>query len=331
MLPTLLLLASSLGAGYGAVRAEAEARGALVRGDTAVLTGLAGELGCLTDPDPEDCAAGSTPPAAADPVVELVPVPALLLPPIGAAGPSLLLPRFPYGLDEPVVPALGVVLPQPAAGAWLRLALPAEQALPPPGPCEVRLLAQPSALGIQVLPWSAPPTGAPREAPAALPALAAARWDVRPGPLDRLQVLLPVALAGARIEGFESAAWAWVEAPAPLGDQPLPEPAWVAAAVERMRPAVGLCARAHFARQARRPRRDPPSLPGDLPEPEAVVALDAEGRVEDAVPLNGPWNDPDAAACLRANLRLLPPAERPGSLDVLRLGAAAAPPPPEAP
>jgi hypothetical protein len=324
MLAPLLLLASAPGADYDAVRAEAEARGALVPGDTARLVGLADEVGCLADPDPEDCAAGRVAPPPDDPLIELVPVPALAVPALGGAGPALLLPRFPYGLDEPVTPAFGTVLPQPPAGGWLRLDLP-PGAAPPPGPCEVRLLARPAALGVQVLPWRSAPRGAPTEAPSGFPASSTRIWEPPPGPLDRLQVLLPLELVGARVEGGAGVGWAWTDGPAPLADQPLPEPAWIEGSVARMRPAVGLCARALFAEQVRRPRYGPPALPGDLPDPLVFVSLDATGRVADSLALSSPWAALEPNGCLRANLLLLPPAVRGGSLDVLPLAGVTEP------
>ena len=309
----LLLATAAFASDYEVLRAEAAARGALLSGDTGVLIALAGEAGCLAAEDAEDCAASATP-VAGDPRIELVPVPALALPPMGGVGPSLLLPRFPYGLQDPVTLLLGPVLPQPPAGAWVRVALPQGTALSP-GPQQVQLLVRLDPIGPQVLPWA---STAPSVSPSGLPSLSAESWGTPPTPLDRLQVLLPAGIAALRLpEAPDPLDLAWPEVPPEVPTQPLPESAWVLAAAERMAPAIELCARAWFAQ--RPTRRHPPVVPPDLPDPRMFIQLDSLGRVADVVPFDGPWAAPEPAACLAANLRLLPPAERDGAVDVLLL------------
>ncbi|MFH1467338.1 MAG: hypothetical protein ABIO70_23345 [Pseudomonadota bacterium] len=313
----LLLVTAALASDYDVLRAEAQVRQALLRGDTGVLITLAGEDGCIAAEDPEDCAATAAP-VADKPLLELIPVPAIALPPLGDAGPSLLLPRFPYGLEDPVTLLLGPPLPQPPAPAWVRVAVPDGVALPP-GPHEVQLLLRLDPIGPQVLPWASP---APAEAPSGRPEVVADGWGTTLTPPDRLQVLLPARIAAIRLLlASGTVDLAWPEAPPQIHTQPLIEPAWSLAATQRMLPAVSLCAHAWFAHRARRPHGGPPIPPADLPAPLLAVLLDPLGQVQDAVPIARPWTAPEPAACLRANLRLQPAAERGGAVDLLLLSA----------
>jgi hypothetical protein len=285
-----------------------------------VLVGLAGELGCLAAEEREDCEAGRLPPPVPSPLVELVPVPTILIPALGEEPAQAILPRFPYGLADEVTPVLGAVSPAPAPGAWVRVALPpgaADRA----GPAEARLLLRVDPAGVQVLPCADPPDPQPVERPEALPALSAEVWPgIQAGPAVRREVLLPAGLAALQVlQGAEILGEAaWPEAPPPLLEQPLATPAWSRTAEERLGPAAGACARAWIADHLRHPGRDPVLLPPALEAPLLLLWSDARGRIHGVLPLNAPWTEPEPAACLQANARLLPPVAQARSFAVLR-------------
>jgi hypothetical protein len=194
----LALIATVLASPYQEARAQAELEDRLIPGDTAVLVGLAGDHGCTAAHDPEDCAALRREPPSGAPLVELVPVPALLLPSLGDQPASLLLPRFPYGLDEPVTPLLGPLLIGDPRASWIRVPLPPDADVAS-GHGVATLLLRPDATG-PVLELIAAPPGPPR-----LEALdahtRAAAWPQGPLPYSGTQVLLPLLLEALRFDG----------------------------------------------------------------------------------------------------------------------------------
>lgn len=289
-----------------------------------MLVGLAGELGCLAAHDPQDCEAMRITPSAAEPLVELIPVPAMVLPAVGGEPASLLLPRFPYGLGEPVTPVLGPLLVSNPRASWVRIPLPPE--LPAvPGAGLAWLLVAPSATGPSVEPFVEPPGPPPLEPLA--PGLPADAWPAQLMPYTRHQVLLPMLPVAVRVAGDDGplVELDWPESAPELVGQVLVEPAWVITAEQAMALATGMCMRAYYADSLRRPSRTPPVVPAQLRPPRLVVATDALGQLTDAVPLDRPWDAADPAACLRANAQLLHPAAAESAIAVLELSFPAVP------
>jgi hypothetical protein len=322
MLPLLLLAAAALAGPYQALRDQAEAEQRLVPGDTAVLVGLAGELGCVAAHDPEDCEAMRVrPPDSVQPLLELVPVPVVVLPALGDEPPSLLLPRFPYGLGEPVTPVLGPMGIEGSLDAWVRLALP-EGIEIESGHGEATLLMTPDPTGPTVQPFVEPPGPPPMLQ--LVGDLQAEVWPQRLAAFTRVQVLLPLRPVAIRLlhDGAAPLEIAWPEASPALAGQPLVEPGWTSRAVERLTTASGLCMRAYYASSLRRPSREPPVLPAHMTAPRLALITDEHGQVLDAVALDLPWSRPEPSACLRANARMLPPAPEGASLAVLPLSLA---------
>lgn len=323
-LPLLLLAAATAGP-YQALRDQAEAEARLLPGDTAVLVGLAGELGCTAAHDPVDCEAMRVlPPPSESVLVELVPVPCMVLPALEGAPPALLLPRFPYGLGEPVTPVLGPMdIPRPT-DAWVRLTLPEDTELQG-GPAEATLLLALDAVGPSVQPFVEPP-GPPPMQPL-LDHTQAEAWPLQLTAYTRVQVLLPMRPIAVQLQQEDSPAveLSWPEAPPPLAGQPLVEPAWSTQATDRLALAAGMCMRAYYAGSLRRPTKVPPVLPAHMAAPRLAVVTDEHGQVADAIALDHPWGLPEPAACLRANARLLPAAEAGSALSVLPLSLGPAP------
>lgn len=324
MLTSLLLLAPCLAATYGELRTQLEDQGRLLAGDTAALVGLAGEQGCVAAHDPMDCEALKLPPPSGEPVVELIPVPALLLPALASQPASILLPRYPYGLSEPVTPVLGPLQAPDPREAWVRLPLPPEVSAPT-GPARADLLLHPQPDGILVEPWAEPV--APEAPTQLVPELTAEAWPPSILPSTGLQVLLPLAPMAVSLkdtQGHALVELAWdQEAPA-LRGQRLVEPAWSEVATERLALAAEACQRAYQRPQRRRGGSNAP-LPLSLHPPLMVIELDELGRVQDAHPLGKPWLVPERIACLRANARLLPAAPAGPALTVITPGQPVAP------
>ncbi len=326
MLSPALLISAALASPYGELRATADSEQRLLPGDTAVLVGLAGELGCVASHDPVDCAALAEEPQTGDPLVELVPVPAMVLPPVGDRPASVMLPRFPYGLGEPVTPLLGPLFVEHSQASWVRVPLPADTAARF-GAGRAQLLLEPAEPGPVVQPFVEPP-GPPEVEVLDLDVQADA-WPLQLMPYTRTQVLLPTRLVALRVEDAQGVLvdLAWAEEEPPVTGQPLVEASWNPVAEQALATATGLCMRAYYASSLRRPRREPPVLPGDIRPPRLAVLTDPLGQVAWAVPLGPPWDQPEPSACLRANARLLPAAAVGSSLAVLRLGPRSAQPP----
>lgn len=324
MLTALLFIAALAAAPYEERRAQAAGEGRLVPGDTAALVGLAGDLGCIAAHDPEDCAAMRVAPPAGEALVELVPVPALVIPAAGDQPASLLLPRFPYGLGEPVTPLLGPLRIPDGQAAWVRVPLP-DAAVVRQGTGTAELLLIPDPTGPEVQPFVEPP-GPPSTETLVAP-FAADAWPPQLMPYTRVQVLLPLGIAAVRVvDGARVLAEvAWEAPPEPSG-QVLATPAWNTQAVEGLALATGACMRAWYAETLRRPHSAPPPLPSTLEPPRLLVRTDALGQVVDAVALDAPWDAPEPRACLKANARLLPAAGDGGALAVLPLTLPARPP-----
>ncbi len=326
----ILLIASALAAPYQEQRVAAEADDRLVPGDTAVLVGLAGELGCVASHDPVDCEVLRSEPGSAEPVVELIPVPALVLPGLAGEPPALLLPRFPYGLGEPVTPVLGPLIVEHPKHSWVRLPLPADAALRF-GPGQAELLVTPTATGPGVEPFTEPV--GPPETVAVGSDLTADAWPTQLAPYTRTQVLMPLVPVAVRVQDDDGVLLelAWPEAAPTITGQPLAEPAWALQATGDLALATGLCMRAYYAESLRRPQRGPPVPPSALPPPILAVVTDELGQVLDAQPIGQPWERPEPAACLRANARLLSATAVVSSLAVLELSAPPAAPAPADP
>jgi hypothetical protein len=314
---SLLLLSPLLASPYQEARDRAEASGRLAPGDTAVLVGLAGEHGCTASHDPEDCAALRAEPVSDQPLLELVPVPAVLVPAMGGQAASLLLPRFPYGLGEPVTPLLGPWLIHEPKASWVRLSLP-EQPPAPAGHGEATLLVSPDPAG-PILELVAEPAGPPEHERLGAHSRAAA-WPRRPLPYTGTQVLLPLLPAALHFEGdAEPVSLSWSDEPPELLGQALADPAWRVQAEETLSVAAGLCMRAYYARTLSRAERGGTVAPREIEGPRLVVLMDATGQVAWAAPLNAPWTHPEAAGCLQANARLLPPLSQGAGLALLEI------------
>ncbi len=324
MLAFALFISAALAAPYGELRELAAAEQRLVPGDTAVLVGLAGELGCVAAHDPQDCEVMRIQPASEQPLVELVPVPAMVLPAVEDSPASLLLPRFPYGLGEPVTPMLGPSMVTNPKASWVRIPLPeGTQAVMGAGLAQI--LVAPGAPGPSVEPF-VEPWGPPLVEPLSA-GVAADAWPPQLMPYTRVQVLLPMQLLAVRVEGDDGVLvdLGWPTTAPAMGGQPLIEPAWISTATLGLAPATGLCMRAYYAGSLRRPSREPPVMPSQLQPPRLLVATDGLGQVIDAVPIDPPWDRAEPSACLRANARLLPAADVVSSIAVLGLSLPDAP------
>jgi hypothetical protein len=318
MLLALLAITSLAASPYEQLRQAVEGEQRLSPGDTAALIGLAGELGCVASHDPEDCAATRREPPGQDPVLELVPVPAVVLPAMAGQPASVLLPRFPYGLGEPVTPLLGPERIEGSLHSWVRVPLP-EGAQATPGSGQALLLLGLDAPGPSVQPFVEPPGPPPVDA--LLPGVDAEAWPAQLASYTRLQVTLPTRLMALRVEDGDRtlADHAWAEDPPELRGQSLVEPAWGDRAVQRLSLATGVCMRAYYAEQLSRPSSAPPVLPIDLSPPRLALQVDPLGQVMDAVALDAPWDQPEPSGCLRANARLLPASEAGEAVTVLPL------------
>jgi hypothetical protein len=325
MLLPVLLITTAVAGPYQDLRDQAEAAGRLVPGDTAVLVGLAQELGCVASHDPVDCEAMRVQPPPVEPVImELVPVPCLVLPALGGRAPALLLPRFPYGLGEPVTPVLGPMDIDGATDAWVRLTLPEGTDLQG-GPAEATLLVALDPVGPSVQPFVEPP-GSPAMEPL-LPRTRAEAWPTQLMAYTRVQVMLPVRPVAVQLT-FDSTPpveLGWPELSPAMAGQPLVEPAWGTQAAQRLALATGMCMRAYYAGSLRRPSNEPPVLPVHMAAPRLAVLTDEHGQVLDAIALDHPWGQAEPAACLRANARMLPAAQAGSALSVLPLSLPPAP------
>ena len=316
MSTTLLVLVPCLSASYEGLREQASAEGQLVAGDTAMLVGLAGDVGCLAAHDPLDCEALRQHPGTDDPVVELVPVPALVLPPLAGRPAGVLLPRFPYGLDDPVTPVLGASDIHQPREAWVLLELP-EGTVVPPGPAQAHLLLRPHPEGVRVEPF-VHPLG--RDDLVSLhPGLLAEGWASSVLPYTGVQVLLPLVPAAISFRGADERPFAeatWSDTPPSLQGFELADTAWSEMASSSLSLATGACMRAYYGHYRRRPGTTP-APPIDIDPPVLVIDLDPLGQVRDAQPLSKPWDELEPASCLRANARLLPPARQGPALTIV--------------
>ncbi len=328
MSPLFLLFSTALAGPYDDLRARAATEGHLAAGDTAVLVGLAGELGCVAAQDPMDCQALRELPPSDTPLLELVPVPALLLPAVGEEASSLLLPRFPYGLGEPVVPTLGPHRVHQPLQAWVRVPLQLEPPVPLPtrlAPAQALLLVRPGAIGPEVLSYAEPDTY-----PTVVPLLpdggsAAEIWRETLGGYRRLIVALPLEIAAVSYlpEEGPPLQLSWSEAaPLPVGWRVLdPQQAerWRGA----LAAATALCWRAHAPRPRSRSRHLAaiPPIPPDL---RLLVQTDEAGQIQHALSSSRAGVSQDLSTCLAGNARLLPAGEPTPTLGVLQLGPSAA-------
>ena len=323
-MPLILLIAAPLvAAPYQELRSAAVAEQRLTPGDTAVLVGLAEELGCVASHDPMDCEAMRIEPSADETLVELVPVDAMVLPALGDSPASILLPRYPYGLGEPVTPLLGPQHIDSPEASWVRVALP-EGTDARFGQGQASLLVTPSVVEATVQPFVEPP-GAPT-VDTLISGVQADAWPPQLMPYTRTQVLLPMLPVAIRIQDGRGVMveLAFPEGPPPVTGQALVESTWQPGARAGMAAATGLCMRAYYAESLRRPSRSVPVMPSELTPPRLAVFTDEHGQIMDAVPLDPPWDQPEPASCLRANARLLPPANAGAALAVLTLSPQAA-------
>jgi hypothetical protein len=255
---------------------NARATGALLLGDTSVLVALGGEEACAASEDREDCEATRADLPEDGRYLLLEGVDGLALPPLAGSAPSLLLPTYPYGLDEYVSPTLQATPSSaPSELQRTRIYLP-PRALPFFGPVGVALLGDPGDPHLR---------------------------DAKSGSL----VLLDLRLRALRVTSADgrTTSWAWSGASAPTGDALLlPDAAQLGLTLRGLEPALSMCARigartsGAFLRGRGKPRR----LEG---EPLLALSIAPDGTVRDAALLAAPWEDRDVDLCIEANARLL--------------------------
>lgn len=250
----------------------------LLQGDTAVLIALAGEEACRGSHDPSDCEATRAELTVERPMLLLADFDGVALPPLAGEPASLLLPTFPYGLDEDVNPSIGHEPgTQPSEREQVRIFVPDDTEYTP-GLGVVSMLVEPAEASVLESP-SRP-------------------WVF----LD----ILPRSLV-IRVRDSRTGSWEWTGATGPATRSLLPpEPEQLDALRPALEPALSLCARDAKGRVHgwyRRLRKAKP-LRG---EPLLAIAITPEGFIADVALLDQRWDDSDLDTCVSANVRALGP------------------------